>query len=122
MDIPDDELISIAKQVALLAFSIVAVLTTAKQIARAAGGPKALDGRVAQVLLRIAPLMMGAAGGVVDGFFDGYSPGPRALLGLVAGFMSPTVYKLVADRLPNVMGAKDARWRKGSGTDAPPGE
>lgn len=110
------QLYSLALQAGLLACAIVAVLTTAKRVAVALLGPQVLVHRVAQVLLRIAPLMLGAMGGMVDGFFDGYPMGPRALLGLVAGFASPTIYRLVASRLPHVMGSKGASWRQG-----PPG-
>ncbi len=119
----EDALYSLGTQVALLALAIVAVVATAKQVVRATAGPQALDSKVAQVLLRIAPVMLGAMGGMVDGFFDGYAPGPRAMLGVVAGFASPTIYKLVADRLPTLLGSKDAPWRggrrAGPGGDAP---
>lgn len=115
----DDQLYSATLQAALLACAIVAVVTTAKRVAVALLGPTVLCGKVAQVLLRIAPLMLGAMGGMADGFFDGYPAGPRALLGLVAGFASPTIYRLVASRLPHVMGSKGASWRQGG--DGPPG-
>ena len=108
----DDTLYLLALQAGLLACAIVAVLTTAKRVAVALLGTHVLEHRVAQVLLRIAPMMLGAMGGMVDGFFDGYPAGPRALLGLVAGFASPTIYRLVASRLPHVMGSSEASWRQ----------
>ncbi len=104
-------LYALAIQIVLLALAVVAILTVLKQVIAACFGKELLDRKLAQALLPIMPLLLGAAFGAVPGFFEGYSILPRLLIGMVAGFFSPRIYFLVRDRFPQILATKGMAGR-----------
>jgi hypothetical protein len=104
---------------ALVAVAVVALLTTLKQALRAAAGMQALDGRLAQVAMKVAPTLLGALLGLAPGLFDEYASVPRLLLGAVSGFASPQIYGLLKQRLPGLLASGFHPERAGAGA---PGE
>jgi len=97
-----ESLYLVAGDVVLIAMVVVALITTAKHVLILVR-PDALDGWVGQALLEVSPLALGALIGIVPGMFEGQSIGVQAALGLVAGFMSPTIYGALKRRFPAVM-------------------
>jgi len=116
-----DELVQqLAPRIALLALVVVAILTVLKQVLAVWLGSKALDSKLAQVLLPVAPLVLGGGLALVPEFFIGYSVGARAMIGIVAGFMSPTIYNLVKRRFPGLLASKGMAGRQASNPDKAP--
>jgi len=114
---PDADLYHLVFDGGLVALAVVALLTAVKQAIRAWKGAAALDRGGLQALLKLAPVVLGAALAVlVPGLFESYHVGARALLGAVSGFASPTVYGLLKQRLAGVLvsGAHADRAGKGN--------
>ena len=93
--------------VGIIAVAVVALLTTAKHVARLVGVN--LDSKVAQVILEVAPLLLGAGLAMAPSLFEGTGPWLSLVLGLVAGFVSPGIYGFLKRRLPGVMVSRESR-------------
>jgi len=86
---------------ALIALANIAIVTAFKHaIARLrTGGVKLLDNPWVGALMELGQPVLGLLLGLTPGVFIDYSPSVRMLLGVVAGFLSPVVYRLIAKRL-----------------------
>ena len=114
MEIPQemmDLLYWLAMDLFIIAAATVALVTTAKHAAQRLHGEACLEGAWTQFALEFGPLLVGALLGVLPGLLDDYPFALRAVFGLVAGFMSPTLYGYVKRRWPNLMLSKDAEQR-----------
>lgn len=98
----------LALDMVIVAFAVVAILTTFKQVVKIAGAD-ILDRKPVQIFLEFSPLVLGAALAAAPGLFDGFDLKLDIIFGLISGFMSPGLYSMVKKRLPGLMVSSDAR-------------
>lgn len=80
--------------VVLIALTFLAILTSLKRGLKAAGQLKCMDARGVAFLMEVGQPVLGGMLGLVPGVFPVDIPvGVALLLGVVAGFLSPQLYK-----------------------------
>lgn len=103
--------------ISIIAMSNVAVITSVKQALKALGpkGVNIMNNGVYKACQEIAQPLLGGVVTLVPGILDTIPTAERVMVGIVAGFLSPMIYRTVLKRiLPGVFLPQDHPSRAGS--------
>lgn len=102
---------AVAADMVVVALAVIAIITVAKQAGSVLdqSGTHCLDRVPVQIMLHVAPLVLGVALAACGGVFSEYALDVRLMLGLISGFLAPGIYSSLKRLAPGVMLGKDAR-------------
>ena len=108
-----DVLYALALDLGIVACAVIAIVTTLKQAIMRSRWVAALDKErgLLPIAFEFGPLVLGAALACVPGLLEEYPVGVRLVFGLIAGFSSPGVYRMLGKRFPDLMASKQATRR-----------